>query len=113
MPYDVRQVTFSRHEVVEAIVELSRANVTSLPPGKIVEIEFGGAAKVTVTLGIRQNPKSPLVVVTLPDTAVAAALILYCVNRAIPLPAKAEKRLERDGDSISLVSKQKLKPRRI
>lgn len=113
MPFDVRQLSFFRDEVVLAIVELSHANVTTLPPGKIVGIELGANPDVTATLTIRKSARSPIVTVTLPSSAVAAALILYCVNRKIPLPAKAEKRLERVGESVCLVTKQEIKPKRL
>lgn len=112
MPFDVRQISFFQDEVVQAIVELSRANVTTLPPGKIVGIALGAAPDVTATLTIRKNSRMPTVTVTLPSTAVAAALILYCVNRKIPLPARAAKRLERIGESVCLVVKQEIKPLR-
>ncbi|HLG85601.1 MAG TPA: hypothetical protein VKZ79_00215 [Alphaproteobacteria bacterium] len=113
MPLDVRKISFSRDEVVWAILELSHANIAPLAPGKIVGIEFGAMADVTVTLTIRKNSAAPAVIVTLPSVAIAAALILYCVNRNIPLPARVPKRIERFGDGICLIAEQKIKPRQV
>lgn len=113
MPLDVRKISFSQDEVVWAILELSHANIALLAPGKIVAIAFGAMPDVTVTLTIRKNSMAPAVTVTLPSVAIAAALILYCVNRQIPLPARVAKRLERVGDGVCLIAEQEIKPRQV
>jgi hypothetical protein len=112
MPFDVRRISFHQDEVIQAILELSRANVQRLPPGKIVGIVLG-APDVTATLAIRRNTSAPTVRVIVPSTAVAAALILYCVNRKIPLPAQAAKSLEWDRDGVCLVAEREIKPKRL
>lgn len=112
MPYDVRQVSFTRDEVLCAILELSRTNVATLPPGKIVGLTLGSLPEVTATLAIRRNAASPAIPLTLSSVAVTAALILYCVNRGIPLPAQATKRLELVGDTVCLVAERELKAKR-
>ena len=113
MPLDVRKISFSQDEVVWAILELSHTNIALLTPGKIVGIAFGDMPDVTVTLTIRKNPAAPATTVTLPSVAIAAALILYCVNRNIPLPARVAKRIERLGDGVCLIAEQEIKPRRV
>ncbi len=113
MPLDVRKISFSQDEVVWAILELSDANIAPITPGKIVGIRFDAMPDVTVTLTIRQNSTAAVVAVTLPSVAIAAALILHCVNRNIPLPARATKRLELVGERVCLVTEQNIKPRQV
>ncbi len=112
MPSEKRQILFRTPEVAQALTEYHRRMRTPLPAGTIVRC----AAE-------SDNPDSPprirLVIacddpeacrpdgshreVVVDGPALAAALILYCRDRRIPLPATADKSLQRFGDRVGLV----------
>ena len=50
------------------------------------------------------EPKTVRQEMVVESTTLAAALILYCRDRKIPLPASADKSLQRFGDQIGLIA---------
>ena len=101
MPSEVRQLLFKSREIIVAITEYFHRRGLNLP--------IGTASRVTIVEG--QPVQASLDIVTDQGETVAvnaemlaASLILYCINRKIPLPADADKRLQRiHEDSVALV----------
>jgi hypothetical protein len=116
MPSELRHIMFRPPEVVHAVTEYHRRIGQPLPPGSVIcgTPESGGPGDVVrfrialtpdhAGTGKAQNSGEPArreVVVEGP--ALAAALILFCRNEHIPLPARAEKSLQIFGDQVVLV----------
>ena len=111
MTTEVRQIIFQQTEVCAAIQDYRRRRNEPLPAGSIMGISFGNQPDINATLKIQAQSDNSLISVILPTEVLAAALILFCINRKIPLPAKAQKKLLRVDDSVGLLIKQESKLR--
>ena len=110
MPTELRHLLFRPSEVVAAIVQYQRHMGYPLPPGTILShgLEPGepdGAVQygMVVCPDTPRPGEPPRRKVMVEGPALAAALILFCRERHIPLPAKAEKSLQRFGEQVGLV----------
>jgi len=110
MPTELRHVLFRPSEVIAAIIQYQRHMGYPLPPGTILSHglepgEVGGAVRYGMVVAPdRPRPdEPPRRKVEVEGPALAAALILYCRERRIPLPAKADKSVQRFGDQLGLV----------
>jgi hypothetical protein len=107
VPAEIRHLLFRPPEVVLAITEYSRRMRTPLPSGSVLRcgVQTRGVEGVQFTMVIApadaNEPASREVVVEGP--VLAAALILFCRDRRIPLPSDAEKSLQKFGDMLGLV----------
>ncbi len=102
MTVEHRQIIFSRHETLYAIINFDAATHV-LPAGTIVDadvVERDG--RVTVAVKISPNGDDAPTEITLTPSAACSALIAYCGIEGIPLPRKASKRLTRSGDGLAL-----------
>ena len=111
MPSELRHIVFRPAEVVEAVEEYLRRLGTPLPSGNVVDCgpvrEDGFDGKVSFSITI--VPDEPLgearsrtiaegrTEVVIEGPALAAALILFCRSHRIPMPATADKSLQRIG----------------
>ncbi len=110
MPAELRHILFRTTEVVSAVVLYQRHMGLPLPAGTILSCglepaEPGAAIGFSLVIGL-DKPKldeAPRRRVTVEGPALAAALILLCRERHVPLPAKADKSLQRFGDQLGLV----------
>ena len=111
MPSELRHIMFRPPEVVHAVTEYHRRIGQPLPAGSVIcgtpeSAGPGDTVRFRIALapdragaGKAQNSGEPArreVVVEGP--VLAAALILFCRNEHIPLPARAEKSLQIFGD---------------
>ncbi|RJF94409.1 hypothetical protein D3874_00735 [Oleomonas cavernae] len=103
MPTETRHISFRPHEIVAAIGDFHARRKLPIPKGKVLGISFTEAPNIQTTLSIRPDDEAEPVDFTLTSETLAAALVFYCINRSIPLPAMATKRLQRNGDEIALV----------
>ncbi len=92
MPAEKRQVIFANDEVLAAVRQLYLRANQSFPNGAIEDVtigEEGGcrfACNVVTNNSFRER-------VTVGEEKLAAALILYCKSRHIPIPTAAQKSL--------------------
>jgi hypothetical protein len=116
MTSELRYVMFQPSEAAQAISEYYSRNGNPLPAGPIVqcgpEIECAGAPvrfriKLAPNLGVGLRSKigdERRREVVIEGPALAAALILYCRERKIPLAANAAKSLQILDNQICLVA---------
>ncbi len=103
MPTEIRQITFRAQEVILAITEYYRRRNLPLPLGSAVGVTFDGDTQISAVMSI-QTAQGDMTPVPVTSEVLAAALILFCINRKIPLPAESEKRLQKVGaDLLALV----------
>ena len=115
MPSELRHVLFRPAEVVQAVKEYYRRSGAPLPSGSVVrcgpEGEGGGVRFRIALVPDRAKGHAPAPPgegarheVLVEGPALAAALILHCRDRGIPLPASAEKSLQRLGERVCLIA---------
>ena len=121
MPSEVRHLLFRPAEVVQAVKEYHRRSGAPLPSGTVArcgpEVEDGGV-RFRMTLvpdRVRGRTSSSSTEaaryeVVVEGPVLAAALILHCRDRGIPLAASAQKSLQRFGEQVCLISIINAKP---
>jgi hypothetical protein len=101
MPSETRQIIFTNEEVVAAIQLLYQRSHQSFPKGRIWDIavsEDNGCqvdCDVIDTNNVRER-------VTVAGAKLAAALILFCITRKVPLPAASKKALSVVNNHLAL-----------
>ena len=119
MPSELRRILFQPAEVEIAVREYHRRRKTPLPSGTVVRCGAEGEATsgtVRFRLVVASDPATDPSVggtgqdVVVEGPALAAALILFCPDKGIPLPASAGKALQRFGDQVGLVVTVSPKP---
>jgi len=107
---EIRFVLFTDAEVVSSLVEFRRARRDPLPPGAVRGLErVIDKDNIKVILHISAD-NGNRVAVEFDKSGLAAALVLFCINRKVPLPASAEKDVQILEGMISL--QLSLKPKK-
>jgi hypothetical protein len=103
MPSEVRQLLFQARELILAITEYHHRRGLLLPVGTAARISIAETQPIHAILDIATD-QGETVEIEINAETLAAALILYCINRKIPLPADADKKLKRvQEDAVALV----------
>ena len=90
MPQEIRHLVFAAAEVIRAVVEYHKRSGSALPAGEVTDFEANHEpAGVHARFAIGGADWRQ--VVTVEPGQLAAALILYCKYRSVPLPADAAK----------------------
>lgn len=116
MPTEMRHLLFRPPEVLVAVKEYHRRVGTPLPAGSVARCgpeAVGADAAVRFRIVLTPDPSTDPTLPSLPiplrrelviePPVLAAALILHCRDRRIPLPASAGKSLQRFGEQVCLV----------
>jgi hypothetical protein len=93
VPLEYRQIVFASTEVLMAIREHRKRMRNPLPPGSIARFEISGAPSVGAEVEIADDKTGTREVTRIEGEALAAALILYCIDHKIPMPVDATKRI--------------------
>lgn len=103
MPGEVRLIIFSELEVLSALTEYRRRRSQPLPSNEEIKLIIRDKPRILVTLAIAPEGKQIPLEVVFEGEELAAALIMYCIGRKIPLPATGvSKSIQLVGDSIAL-----------
>ena len=103
MPAEIRLIIFNEVEVLSALTEYRRQRNEPLPSSYNVKLTIRGEPKIQVTLVIVPEKDEMPVKVVFEREELAAALIMYCIGRKIPLPATGvSKTIQLFGDNIAL-----------
>jgi len=107
VPSELRHITFRPVEIVVAVREYRRRMRRPLPSGFLrafrIDGDVGGEGPLQATFEISPDGSAQRQVVALNEAELAAALILFCIDRKIPLPASGSKGLRRSSDGVTLV----------
>jgi len=114
---ELRHILFRPFEVVEAFKEYARRSGTRLPAGSVVSCgpENDGTGtpirfRIVIAPDLTHDKAAPPArgtphrEIAIDSATLAAALILYCRDRRIPLPATADKSLQQFGDQVCLLA---------
>ena len=118
MPTELRHLLFQPAEVLDALREYYRRLDSPLPADGVAWCGPEGAESQDGAVGFRVVFTPPAAKARVPGRLVentqremvvdshvlAAALILYCRDRRIPLPAIATKSLQRFGSQVCLIA---------
>ncbi len=103
MPGEIRLIIFDRIEVLSALTEYRKRRGKPLPSSDHVEVTIRDKPKILVTLAIVPEGKQIPLEFVFEGEELAAALIMFCIGRKIPLPATGvSKTIQLYGDSITL-----------
>lgn len=113
MPTETRHINFSAPEVVEALSEFRRGRRLAIPGGEVRDVSFSEPPDIRATLSIRVDETHDVIAFQVGSETLAAALVFYCINHGIPLPARAVKQLQRHPAGVSLVVSNPQRSRRV
>jgi hypothetical protein len=102
MATELRLITFREAELIRAVTGYHRRRGLPIPNGAVESARVTEFGNVAAVLTIRDDA-GDVTELNVSDEELAAALLLYCFDRKIPLPAESEKRLYRVGGEIGLV----------
>ena len=105
MAAEVRHIIFRPVEVALAIREFRRCMRRALPGGLLCDVQIEEMTDCRVRAIVELNPAAgggPHRVEVSQDDLLEA-IILFCIEREIPLPASAKKMLRKNGDCLALV----------
>ncbi len=115
MPGEIRLIIFNDAEVLNALTEFRKRRKEPLPSSQDVAVTIRDKPRIMVTLAIVPEGKKMPLEFIFEGEELAAALIMYCIDRKIPLPATGvSKTIRLVEDSIALqilksVSKEQMK----
>jgi hypothetical protein len=103
MPGEVRLIIFDRLEVLSALTEYRRRRGKPLPPSDHVEVSIRSKPRILVDLAVVPEGKQAPIELVFDGEELAAALIMFCIDRKIPMPAAGvSKSIRLVDDSIAL-----------
>ena len=103
MPAEIRLIIFNEVEVVTALTEFRKRRREPLPSSQDVAVTLRDKPRILVTLAIVPEGKKMPLEIVFEGEELAAALIMYCIDRKIPLPATGvSKTIQLFGDNIAL-----------
>jgi hypothetical protein len=102
VPLEYRQIVFASTEVLVAIREHRKRMRTPLPTGSITRFEIGGEPAVGADVEIADDKTGSRQVIRVEGEALAAALILFCIDHKIPMPVDATKRIVLSEKGLTL-----------
>lgn len=102
MTAEVRYIVFTPDEVRSAILTYVQRQGIATTANDVVSVELIGPNEAPAAI-VRLQPALTTKPVDIATQYLLAALLLYCVNRRIPIPRSAEKRVELSIDGLTLV----------
>jgi hypothetical protein len=106
VPSEVRYLTFSPSETLAAVRELRRRRGNPLVAGAVKVAKLTTDVDIDYRLVIAPNDGGPDREYLIDATELGAALVFFCINRGIPLPASARKSIRISGGAPVLVISQ-------
>ena len=103
MPGEIRLIIFDRIEVLNALTEYRKQRGKPLPSSDRVEVTIRDKPRILVNLAIVPEGKQAPIEFVFEGEDLAAALIMFCIARNIPMPATGvSKTIQLFGDNITL-----------
>jgi hypothetical protein len=103
LPSELRQIAFNATEVLIAVREHRRRIRNPLPTGSITGFEMRSDEGIYADMTIADDKTGKKATIRINDEALAAALILYCIDHKIPVPVKATKSLGLSEGELRLI----------
>lgn len=100
MPTEMRHIAFTPNEVLRAITQYKHRRREPLPKGTISSLKIEELPDVHVVMSIIGDTHRTPEEVVFQGAELAAALVMYCIERKIPLPATKAKKTLRIFDKL-------------
>lgn len=97
MPTEERLIIFSPAEVLDAMKEFTHRKGRPMPRGKLDGITFVPGGEPALVLNISATGSPIAQKIAFRHAEVAAALIMFCKERSIPLPKTSKSLVDREG----------------
>jgi len=98
MPTETRVITFTNAEIKEAIAHYCVKTGRLASYGGVTSLSFSNDGELAATF--QPTPNSPAV--TFKENEIAAAVLLHCKNRGIPIARRSIKTLQVAKDSVMI-----------
>ncbi len=98
MPTETRTITFTNAEIKEAIAHYCVKTGRTASQAGVSGLTFANDGELSATF--QPTPSSPMV--TFKENEIAAAVLLHCKNRGIPVARRSIKTLQVVKDSVML-----------
>jgi hypothetical protein len=105
MANEYRLIFFDQNELCRALIDYNRQRKTPFPPGNLKKVVIG-RQNLSVTIHIDKDSGDEESV-TFDTASIAAALILFCKERKIPLPAKSAKEIRLVAERLCFLIRTK------
>jgi hypothetical protein len=104
LPREIRYIIFSDEEVERAVADLLTRLDRQFDPRHIRSTAISHASDGALVCVVMLDAAAPYLRLEVSEPDLMSALLLYCRNRNIPLPVKADKHLEITGGGFALVA---------
>lgn len=98
---EIRCIVFEDGELIKALLAHARRTGKGLPAGQITSFEIERGKDVIAKLTITAD-EGNIMVVPASGAELAAAMIAYCIDRKVPVPANAAKSITMLEDNVAL-----------
>ena len=98
---EVRYIIFTPDEVPSAVVSFVQKQGQVAAAGEVAAVEVIGPTESPTAL-VRLQGSPPAEPVRLSDQYLVAAWLLYCINRRIPIPKQAAKKVELTVNGLTM-----------
>ncbi|GIL41581.1 hypothetical protein [Roseiterribacter gracilis] len=102
MPTEIRHIICNSAEVISALQLFYKTRQKPLPAGSVVSLIIQDEP-LSAVLEIEGDKDGKRMKISCGGEEMAAALILFCRESHIPLPADGQKVLQKFGDSVGLI----------
>ena len=100
---EIRRLLFQNDDVIRALVEYKKKINEPLPSGGIIRFKIEVNQQIIrCTLKISSDKLDEKIDCNFAHEEIRDALVMYCMHKKIPLPARAQKDLHMFGDRVGL-----------
>ena len=100
---EIRHLLFQDDDLIRALVEYRKTRNNRLPPGSIISFKIEVNQQIIRSdLKIYSVKDDEKIDCSFEHEEIREALIMYCLCKKIPLPAKIQKDLRMFGDRVGL-----------
>ena len=103
MPSEMRKLIFTTDELREALINYALRTQRRLPAASIERVVIAKTAGITATFVYAPLDGNSPSSIEFDETNIAAAIILYCRTRDIPLPRRGRKILTPFDESVAML----------
>ncbi len=98
MPTEMRHIVFTPNEVLRSITQYRVRRREPLPRGTVSGLKIEERPSIRVVVSIKGDSSTHAQQVEFQGAELAAALVMYCIDSKIPLPATGAKKTLRVFD---------------
>jgi hypothetical protein len=98
MPTELRHIVFTPNEVLRSVTQYRHRRREPMPSGTVSNLKIEDRPDVHVVVYITSDDRKSSQEVVFQGAELAAALVMYCIERKIPLPAARAKKTLRVFD---------------